>query len=505
MAVLVLAGLATAGCTGRELVEEPPESKSKTVTLTTTVGLGASTKALTDEGVKTFAAGETMALVYGNKSEHTVMTVSRPLDASDIDESGLNATFTFTVVDPEFAEPVSYIYPAAMAGSDGSINYSALDSQDGTLATLASSLDLSTFHSISWGGASLPTGTLENELAILAVTLKDSDGSNNITGTITKLTVSDGTNAYEVNRTAADGPIYVAVRPTSDATITVTATDGTTNYVKTLTGKTYVKSNGYDVSWRMYEVWESNEYKEGAWDVSKVVFTKKTATNPTVLTSSDSGVNLEGGWYTVTGDNVVINGDVKFGGETHLILCDGAKLTVNGRVSVVNIGYLYLYGQDAGTGKLIVSPEGNKSAIYCDKHLYIHGGDISATSSSDHALYLEHSFIMFGGTLAATSISERNAIYCYNNIDLYGGKIVASNDSPLYAAISLYSDSDPLTVYGGQLLAHNNRGAAIKGNIMSGLEGILFYFAETDGVWGDGYYISSPSPVVIDYAYIKAE
>ena len=497
MAAIVLAGVA--GCTGGELVEEQHEN-DKTVTLTTTVGLDASTKALTPTGVKTFAEGETMAVIYNNGTSK-VKAVSHALEAGDITNEGKSATFTFDLETPNTSVDVTYIYPAAMAGETG-VDYSKLDSQDGTLASLSSNLDLAT-QTAAWEGTSLPAATLVNELAILAITLKDSDGSNGL-GNITGMTVSDGTNTYTVTpqapATELTVPVYVAIRPTSDATITVTSTDGTTNYVKTLTGKTYAASNGYNVSWKMRA---SNEYKEGAWDGSKVVFTKKTATNPTVLTSNDSGVNLEGGWYTVTGDNVVINGDVKFGGETHLILCDGAQLTVNGRVSVGNFGDLYLYGQDAGTGKLIVSPEGNKTAIYCDKYLYIHGGDISATSSSYHALYLENSFIMFGGTLTATSIFEGSAIYCYKNIDLYGGKIVASNDSPHYAAI--YLGSYLLTVYGGQLLAHNNGGAAIKGNIRSGLEGILFYFTYTESNWGEGYYIPSPSQDVYGYSYIKVE
>jgi hypothetical protein len=46
----------------------------------------------------------------------------------------------------------------------------------------------------------------------------------------------------------------VAIRPTSSATINITATDGTTYYTKSLTGKTYEANNGYNVSWRMTEL-----------------------------------------------------------------------------------------------------------------------------------------------------------------------------------------------------------------------------------------------------------
>ena len=45
------------------------------------------------------------------------------------------------------------------------------------------------------------------------------------------------------------------------------------------------------------------------------------------ITSADGDVSLSGGWYFVEGD-VYIHGTLKFTGDTHLILCDGAKLTV---------------------------------------------------------------------------------------------------------------------------------------------------------------------------------
>ena len=65
------------------------------------------------------------------------------------------------------------------------------------------------------------------------------------------MTLSDGTNSYAVSRSSAAGPIYVAIQPTTSADITVTATDGTNNYTKSLTGKTYAANNGYSVSWKM--------------------------------------------------------------------------------------------------------------------------------------------------------------------------------------------------------------------------------------------------------------
>ena len=255
IAALVAVGAIMMGCNKLDIVTEQTQQEeepviSNTVTLTTTVSLDAATKALTSGGVKTFAVAEQMALVYKNTSGTTVKAVSAALTAGDIASGSKTATFTFELTDPDKAQNVTYIYPAAMANSDGTVNYDALATQNGTLATLSSSLDLATKTS-AWNAGSLPAATLENQLAILALTLKNSTGSSDITSSITGLTLSDGTKTYNVTREAVAGPIYVAIYPTADATIMVTATDGTKNYTKTLTGKTYAKGNGYSVSWKM--------------------------------------------------------------------------------------------------------------------------------------------------------------------------------------------------------------------------------------------------------------
>ena len=257
MAALVAMGMLGTSCNKAESpeIEAPETQKENIVTLTTTVGFAADdTKALTSTGVKTFAVGETMAIYYWkNKGNDHEKAVSAPLTAGDITNGGKSATFTFTLDNPYKDMSVVYTYPAAMANADFTPNYDALyNNQDGTLATLASNFDFCT-GSRPWSGENLPSLTLENQLAILAINLNNSTGASDITGDITGMTISDGTNTYAVSRSAAAGPIYVAIRPTSDATITVTATDDTKNYTKTLTSKTYAKGNGYPVSWRMAE------------------------------------------------------------------------------------------------------------------------------------------------------------------------------------------------------------------------------------------------------------
>ena len=275
MAALALVGALMTGCSSEDDLagNQQPENKNNLVTLTTTVSLdgGATTRALTTEGVKTFAEGETMAVIYHNGTS-TVKAVSHALEAGDITNEGKNATFTFDLETPNKSASVLYIYPAAMAGDTG-VDMTKLNTQEGTFDALQSKYDLCTKPG-AWDGENLPSLTLENLLAILAITLKNSDGSSDITSSITSLTVGDGTNTYAVTRETGAGPIYVAIRPATGATITVNATDGSKNYTKTLTDKTYAASQGYNVSWRMTE---KPDFLSGVFSVSstkKVKFSK---------------------------------------------------------------------------------------------------------------------------------------------------------------------------------------------------------------------------------------
>lgn len=227
----------------------PEETPGVKVTLSTTVSLAEDTKALTPTGVKTFAEGEQIAVVYNNGST-TVKAVSEPLAPADITNEGHSAQFTVTLMDPDRSQNVTYIYPAAMAKDNGEPNWEALASQNGTLATLASQLDYAKFTG-PWTAGALPTGTLDNQLAILALTLKSSDGASVITNEIGRLTIFTGTHSYVVTRTPAEGPIYIAIHPTSGADIQLVAQSVTRFYTKSLTGKTYEASNGYPLSFRM--------------------------------------------------------------------------------------------------------------------------------------------------------------------------------------------------------------------------------------------------------------
>ena len=253
---LVLLGALSLGCVKEEVAGQA--GHDKVVTLTTTVSLAEApgTKALTAEGVKTFAVGDQVAIVYTNTADATVKAVSAPLTADDIHYSGKTAILTVSLTDPKPSGTVSFIYPATMAAADGSVNYTALAVQQGSLAALAAGLDLCTFEGSLDTDAALPDCIiLNNQLAIGEFTVKDESG-NDITSSIVRLTVSDGTDTYTVSRAAGPGPIYVAMKPVS-GNLNFVASDGGKTYGKGVTGKALEASNMYPIDVTMAPLFDA--------------------------------------------------------------------------------------------------------------------------------------------------------------------------------------------------------------------------------------------------------
>ena len=256
MAALALVGAVMTGCTNEDNLAD--NQQDNIVTVTTTVGLddadSGATRALSidyenEKATKTFAVGDQVALVYENADEVTVKATSQALQEGDISDGGKSATLTFTLTNPKTSQTVYYYYPAALVNESGSLDI-PIATQDGTLAGLQS-LDYA-YEAGNLSGTTLELVTLGNKFAVVAFTLKDATGTNDITSTITSMTISAGAENYTVTGHDADGHIYVIMRPvTAEETITITATDGEKNYTKTLTGKTYAANNFYQQGLRM--------------------------------------------------------------------------------------------------------------------------------------------------------------------------------------------------------------------------------------------------------------
>ena len=322
MIALAFVGTMMIGCSNKEYDIEKPEQpveSENAITLTTTISLPNAetdtdeTKALDiDYGnkklSKTFAEDERMAVLYRSQAGGITRSISDTLRTEDITNGGKTATFTITVYDPVKTEDLTYVYPAAMVGGsypDYHIDYSRLNTQDGTLASIASDLDLATFTG-PWDGNNLPSANLTNELAIIAFTLKNADGSVDLTSTITGMTINDGTYNYTVNRYAAAGPIYVAIRPTNDATINYTATDGTTNYTKTVDNQTYEAGSFYQIGLRMTPSSGATGHALSSSAVGEVVGTNGLAYAPADKNNLPPGVTAAGMVAYKDGENGLV-------------------------------------------------------------------------------------------------------------------------------------------------------------------------------------------------------
>lgn len=268
LAALTIAVAAMIGCSKDEELANNDKVVTSTATLTLDNG-GEAAKALSDAGEKTFAAGEQIAVVYENTSHNLEKTVVT-LTAGDITNSGKTANISVTMTNPESNGTLRIIYPAAMAGTDD-VDYSNLANQDGTLTTLAANLDLG-YYSGTLDGENLPASpALSNPLAVCEFTIKNSDGSSDLTSGITMLYIGDGTHSYYVTPSSAS-TIWVAMWPVASSQwLTFHATDGTNKYEKEITGKTLSEANMYHLGIKCTELQEGATFGNFSVDGSNTV------------------------------------------------------------------------------------------------------------------------------------------------------------------------------------------------------------------------------------------
>ena len=243
MCAFVLAGTFIMACSREDQPEiQPGIPSDNVVTLTTTISRDDEnpTRALTENGVKTFQAGDQIGVVYqqtDDSYEKEVVT----LTADDITNNGKSARITVTLTDPKPDGIVKYVYPAAMSATDGTLmSYKLSEEQDGTFDKIASNFDFARFEG-NFNGLELPTGTLKNQLAICKFTIKDGNG-NNITSQLTRLTIKNGTDVYYINTSSLDN-IWVALKPITSGNINIYAAKHKELYRKTVTSNTTLAAN----------------------------------------------------------------------------------------------------------------------------------------------------------------------------------------------------------------------------------------------------------------------
>ena len=497
---LMMMGAMICGCA--EEVEDAQPSAGGTVTMKTTVSLDerASTRALTEAGVKTFAASDKIAVVYEQESG-TAKAVSVALTDADITNSGKDAAFTITLTNPKAGGKVRYIYPATMAAddvsgttpdNDATIKWTNLNTQDGLLSSLDSKLDLATFDGTMTAQGNLPsTATLENQLTIGKFTIKNTTDAD-ITSAISKLTIGDGSNTYTVNRTAAEGPIYVAMKPiASTQSVTVNATAGTNNYTKSVKGNDLAASNIYDITVKVIRKITYLKYTS-ATDSSYV---DVLTTNATIWTGtvSTGDIEVSAGTYIVEG-TATCDGKLTLLGEVNLILLNGSKLTVAG--GIASSSQLNIFGQgiSSSMGQLVVNSSSGNSAIKVnDKDLTIHGGKVvaNAMDNGGHGIFTYGgSFTLYNGVLDASSHNYGFGIYSTsaNPISIYNGNVTARGGnatSSIEGGIGICNGNGDVIIkdavvkaYGGAGSDTKNGGWGIKSELDLEISGKSDVYAE---------------------------
>ena len=212
----------------------------------------------------------------------------------------------------------------------------------------------------------------------------------------------------------------------------------------------------------------------------------KTAGAATIVTGDMTAFSSRwtSGWYAVNSD-ITNNNRITCNGDINLILCDGAKLTVNSGIAVNEGSSITIYGQSGGTGELKI----DGTALTHDASL----GSDSETNSG--------TITINGGKIIATCGQRGAAIgsgyRAECSVIINGGHIQASGSSLAVGAVigSGYQGSGTVTINGGTVSAtYAGYGAAIGGGsegsyavVINGGNVSAFTSGEGEGI-GEGAY-----------------
>ncbi len=218
LGTLLLLAMAWACSNDNEIVKpESVQPVSDGITFTATFGVkNGTSRALSDPGDGTLTAswqqGEEIAIVFGGDKYTATVT--------EVDADG-SATVTATLpAGTPNNQPVIYIYPASAADDNG-LRGDVLSSQDGTFATLSSTLDIATANGtlVIDGNKAQPNGTvtLVNQFAICKFQFKDE--SDQAINDIKKVTITDlsTTEVITVTTPSAQPAVYVAMKPSNNS------------------------------------------------------------------------------------------------------------------------------------------------------------------------------------------------------------------------------------------------------------------------------------------------
>lgn len=505
IAALALVGAVMAGCSSDDDIlnnpQQPVNSKN-IVTVKTTISLDSSdgsddnpeTRALTPhyngtQLVKTFRAGDQVAVIYKNNNDQTVKATSEELTSKDITNDGKSANFTVTLDNPK-AGTVEYIYPAPMANDDGT--EASILTQDGSKATLERNFDYARGSgTMTQAGSTftLPTVTLTNRFAICAFYIKDIDNVSTLNDVFSQLTISDGTNTYTIAPSGVDNfsndMIYVAMKPVT-AALKATITNGTHTFEKTLTSRTYAANNVYQISMsypvKCINKSSANIPNNATW---LIIGTGEATSNSITIgaggTANLSGVNISAGGSAIAcSGNATINlleGTTNRANGTCGIRIGGSGTTL----TIDGPGTLYAQSGEYGAAGIGGT---DKAAV---GNIVINGGEIHATGGyyaagigSGHGTYTDAAscgtITIHGGTIEArggyggAGIGGGAGRSSYSSITIDGGNVSAYGGTTYGAGIGSGGDNTsagPITISGASTVV-NATGATYAAGIGSG-------------------------------------
>ena len=224
----------------------------------------------------------------------------------------------------------------------------------------------------------------------------------------------------------------------SAAELTIKVYEGEKEYTTTKTGYNFAAGKYYAAQLKWAGQLRPGDYYEAHWDDdnTRVYFTEETrAEDEYQVLDGTTVTSITEGWYVVK-DNVTISGKQSLTGDTFLILCDGATLTINNEGEFAGNGHaLTIYAQDEGTGGLNIIHEKydqNHTVFSALSKLSIHGGNIHVTAKGMGMEVLSRIDVDFYGGRFEGTVLGGDMYYNSNAADhtfnLYGGIFRASSN-----------------------------------------------------------------------------
>ena len=240
-----------------------------------------------------------------------------------------------------------------------------------------------------------------------------------------------------------------------------TAKDGNTefDFSAPITGNTTV-----------YAKWKENTPVEYIDENGKA----NSVTDYVLLTNDINVDNLPGGWYVVQGE-VKYTSQVKFSGDAHLILADGAKMEIEteGEVEegILTNGNLTIYGQSMQSGILNVASTGRMGfGIMACNDITINGGTVEATGNG-FGIYVNNDVSINGGTITAAS-NDNNGIYSGRNVTISDGTVTATgNYNGIYSngTVTISGGTVEAKATGGNYGIYGSNGVTISGGTVKAI------------------------------------